>query len=145
MKTEKFQIRKLKKFSKVLQKELSALLAQLSLRRSSVSENILRKALKNPNTHLFGLFVDKKLVGTGTLIVMNTFASERGYVHDLVVDKNHRGKGLAQEIMKEIIKTAKKLKLLDLELSSSLHRKTEEFFPQFGFEKRETNCFRLEL
>ncbi|MDP3881210.1 MAG: GNAT family N-acetyltransferase [bacterium] len=145
MPPKEFQLKELRKFSKKLKDELSQLLTQLSQTRERIDEKVLKKALKSPNTVLFGLFHNDKLIGTGTLIIMDTFASPRGFVHDLVIDKEYRSRGLAHKIMDEIIKRAKKHKLTELSLTSRAHRKTEKFFKECGFEKRQTNCFRMDL
>lgn len=140
---ERITIKRITEYTPEMHGWFEILLRQLSYDRKIVDKKILKKSIASPNTYLFGLFDNKKLIGTGTLIVMNTFASQRGYVHDLVVDRKYRERGLGNILMNKIIKTAEELKLADLNLSSKPHRKTQEFFKSFGFRKRNTNCYRM--
>ncbi len=60
-----------------------------------------------------------------------------GHVDELVVDKQHRGKGLGKKLLDEIVKIALENNCKRIELDSAFHRKqADEFYKSYGFENR---------
>jgi len=69
-----------------------------------------------------------------------------GIIEDVVVDKNYRGKGIGRKLTEMLIKEAKKRKADCVELTSNPKRaEANAMYESMGFEKRETNCYRLNL
>jgi glucosamine-phosphate N-acetyltransferase len=95
-------------------KEILDLLDQLS----PSSENpdieklgsILEKITKDENYYLCVVEEDKKIIGTGTLLIqMNLSHNGHPYAHieNIVVDKHHRKKGIGKFIISYLIEKAK--------------------------------------
>ena len=70
-------------------------------------EDWFKKTLDDPHFKLFGVITDKqKLVGLGSLYTFTKYYRNLGsyaYVEDLVIDKEHRGQGLAKKILEHMI------------------------------------------
>ena len=81
----------------------------------------------------FGIYLNEQQIGFARVITDNaTF----GYLADVFVDPNHRGKGLSKELMKfilaqDIMKKLRRFMLATLDAHS--------LYAQFGFESQEGN------
>lgn len=101
----------------------------------------------------------KKIVSMATLVLMYTMNKHFGQVHDVVTDIDHRGKqfdqdkGLAEEVLTEVIKYARHRGLSYLELTSSSKRAAaNKLYQKLGFVMyaqsvgdEGTNLYRLHL
>ena len=81
----------------------------------------------------FGLYHQGKQIGFARVI---TDYATFGYLADVFIDKNYRGKGLSKELMKfimeqEVIKKLRRFMLATLDAHS--------LYTQFGFESQEGN------
>lgn len=69
-----------------------------------------------------------------------------GTVEDVVVRSIHRGKGVGTKLMTTIIIFAKKKKMAYIDLTSRPERiAANKLYQKMGWEKRETNVYRLTL
>jgi GNAT superfamily N-acetyltransferase len=81
----------------------------------------------------FGIYLNEQQIGFARVITDNaTF----GYLADVFVDKDHRGKGLSKELMRfileqDIMKKLRRFMLATLDAHS--------LYAQFGFESQEGN------
>ncbi|MES2516370.1 MAG: GNAT family N-acetyltransferase [Bacteroidota bacterium] len=81
----------------------------------------------------FGIYTDNQQVGFARVI---TDQATFGYLADVFVDKDHRGKGLSKELMKFILEQDFTKKLRRLMLATlDAHR----LYARFGFESQEGN------
>jgi len=81
----------------------------------------------------YGIYINEQQVGFARVITDNaTF----GYLADVFVDANHRGKGLSKELMKFILEQdfTKKLRRFMLATLDA-----HSLYAQFGFESQEGN------
>jgi GNAT superfamily N-acetyltransferase len=81
----------------------------------------------------FGVYYQAKQIGFARVI---TDYATFGYLADVFIDKNYRGKGLSKELMKfimeqEVIKKLRRFMLATLDAHS--------LYAQFGFESQEGN------
>ncbi len=81
----------------------------------------------------FGVYHQSKQIGFARVI---TDYATFGYLADVFIDKNYRGKGLSKELMKfimeqEVIKKLRRFMLATLDAHS--------LYAQFGFESQEGN------
>ena len=81
----------------------------------------------------FGIYDNNKQVGFARVI---TDYATFGYLADVFIDKDYRGRGLSKELMKfimeqEVIKTLRRFMLATLDAQS--------LYAQFGFESQEGN------
>lgn len=94
------------------------------------------------------VFVERdadKIVGMATLEIGETMMGTQGYVHDVVVSSDYRGKGIGKMLMEKVIAEAHALGAKHIDLTSNPKRNTGQFYTSLGFVKRETECYRKEL
>jgi GNAT superfamily N-acetyltransferase len=93
--------------------------------------NILKTSIDG--SLCFAIYKDGRQVGFARVI---TDQATFGYLADVFIDKNHRGKGLSKELMKFILEQdfAKKLRRLMLATLDA-----HGLYAQFGFESQEGN------
>jgi PhnO protein len=80
----------------------------------------------------------RKILGFAALTITNSLWDEGNscYIDALVVDRNHRGRGVGRELMKTITKIAKKKKCKSINFDSALFRKNaHSFYKEQGFKK----------
>ena len=51
-----------------------------------------------------------KIIGMGSIHFVETFVSKKGFIEDLIVDKEYQGKGIRKKIIKLLMLEAKKEK-----------------------------------
>jgi len=90
---------------------------------------------------------NKEIVGMVTLIGYPQIEGMmKVWLEDLVVDKNHRKKGLGKKLVKEALKKARELKKKSVCFTSRLSRKiANKFYKKMGFKLKETNYYRYDL
>ncbi len=76
------------------------------------------------------IYEDDELLGFARIITDGCF---RGLLDDVIVDQNHRGSGLGEKLMQEILELSKPLDALFLNAAPEM----EEFYAKFGFMKFE--------
>lgn len=93
--------------------------------------DIVKKSIEG--SLCFGIYLNEHQIGFARVITDNaTF----GYLADVFIDKNYRGKGLSKELMKfiieqDVIKKLRRFMLATLDAHS--------LYAQFGFESQEGN------
>ncbi len=145
--TEKISIEQIKTYSDELLDTLNKLMRQLSSSISPLTNSYLSSVLSVPS---FSLFVAKDdsntIIGAGSLIVFEMLSGKRGTLEDLVIDENQRGKGIGKMLMNEMIKKAREEGVKYIDLTSRPSRvAANHLYQSLGFEKRETNVYRLML
>jgi ribosomal protein S18 acetylase RimI-like enzyme len=81
-----------------------------------------------------------------TLYLFTKFGKRSGQVEDVVVDSDFRGQHLGEEIMQRIIEVARDNKVATLHLTSRPVRvAANKLYQKMGFEKKETNVYRLRI
>ena len=101
-----------------------------------------------PSYRVFVAEFESKIAGTYELLIMDNLA-KRGQrsaiVEDVVVAKQHRGRGIGRAMMRHAIELAKEAKCYKLTLSSNLNRDdAHAFYEALGFEKHGYS-FRVEI
>jgi GNAT superfamily N-acetyltransferase len=79
------------------------------------------------------------IIGFVTLAIKNSLWQEGnlGWIDELVVDKNHQGKGIGTRLVRAITKVAVNKHCKRIELDSAFHRKqAHRFYEKNGFERR---------
>jgi glucosamine-phosphate N-acetyltransferase len=83
--------------------------------------------------------IETGIVGFGSLTIKNSLWQQDyvGYIDELIVDKQRRGKGIGSELLQSIINVAKERGCRRAELDSAFDRaKAHEFYQKNGFENR---------
>ena len=121
-----------------LMKELNAEL--------TVTPEMQRRAVGAPGTRIFVAEDDaKRIVGCATLCVFESPMGRKASDEDVVVLPAYRGHGIGRTHLQRIIDFAgSKLSPIDLHLSSMPSRvKVNALYQALGFEKRDTNVYRM--
>ncbi|HEV3244770.1 MAG TPA: GNAT family N-acetyltransferase [Candidatus Paceibacterota bacterium] len=88
----------------------------------------------------------KKMIGIGLLFVINKVRGKYGYLEDMIVDADHRGRGIGEKLTQKLLNVARSKKLKTIELSTRPSRiAANRLYQKFGFEHKETNVYRLKL
>ena len=123
-----------------LMKELNAEL--------TVTPEMQRRAVGASGTRIFIAENDaKQIVGCATLCVYESPTGRKASVEDVVVLPAYRGQGIGRTLLQRIIDFAgSKLSPIDLRLTSSPWREeANALYQDLGFEKRDTNVYRMIL
>ncbi|MFX1329793.1 MAG: GNAT family N-acetyltransferase [Promethearchaeota archaeon] len=80
--------------------------AGINVGSTDTKEEIERMVERNPDLFLIGK-VDEKLIS----VVMGGFDGRRGYVHHLAVDPDYQKKGYGKQLMDELMKKFRKLRI----------------------------------
>lgn len=157
-------IEELKTLDKQTHKELHRLLSQLISPalpiKGSLPEHITRlpplrhlsfaamkSVIENDASCVLVARENGVLVGSGSVIFSYTMSGGlHGYLEDVVVDSDYRGKGIGRELTQKLIGIAKKRKARYIDLTSKPVRiAANKLYQSLGFKKRETNCYRMYL
>lgn len=122
----------------------NSLLAQLSSNPKIANFDHISNVMKNGV--IFTAKNKEILVGIATLTFIHKPTAFFGTIEDLVVDEKFRSQGIAKSLMNQMIQKAKELGMDRIDLTSKPTReKANIFYSSIGFEKRDTNVFRLKL
>lgn len=125
--------------------DLDLLMHELSA-TSYCDEALLKNALKDVNTHVYVIRENDHIVATGTLCVKHTLEFVIADVESVVVGTNYRGRGYGKELMTKMIEVAKSLDVHHIQLTSNPKRiAANQLYQDLGFERYETNCYKMEM
>ncbi|MBR6091163.1 MAG: GNAT family N-acetyltransferase [Anaerolineaceae bacterium] len=86
---------------------------------------------------------EEKILGTMTLVVFRIPTGIRAWVEDVVVDKEARGQGIGEKLIRTSIERAKAEGAKTIDLTSRPTRvEAHRLYKRCGFEMRETCVFR---
>ena len=126
--------------------DICRLLKQLSTQIGTATPVTLKKMLGNPNTEIWVARDGARIVGMGTLIVLHKLYVISSNVEDIVVDEEYRGQGLGMSLMKKLLERARAHRAERVEFTSNPSRIAgNTMYQRLGFEKRDTNVYRLKL
>lgn len=130
--------------------DINRLLTQLDPECTGMSEEHLRNILFSESSELYALELDGKLIGMTTLALYPCPTGWKAWIEDVVVDAQYRGKGYGKLLVNHAIdvirKKAQTYGNLSLMLTSRPSRiSANQLYQQLGFEKRETNAYKMEV
>ena len=125
--------------------ELDALMHELSA-TSFCNEELLNNALNDANVHVYVIRDESHIVATGTLCIKHTLEFTIADIESVVVSSKCRGRGYGKELMTAMIEAAKSFKVHHIQLTSRPARiAANQLYQEMGFERYETNCYKLLL
>lgn len=127
--------------------DLNALLAQLAPANAPLSQAQLADIVASP-THdlLITRGTGGRIVGMALLIVIRKLSGLQAWIEDVAVDGAHRNQGLGEALVKAAVDMAKSHGAGGVYLTSRPSREVaNRLYLRLGFEKRETNVYRLGL
>jgi len=125
--------------------DLNELMHELSA-SSYWDDSLLRNAMSDQNTHVYVIRDGGHIVGTATLCMMHSLEFTKASIESVVVSSLYRGKGYGRMLMDFILSDANKLEIHHLHLTSNPKRiAANEMYRKIGFQKYETNCYKIEI
>ena len=125
--------------------ELDGLMQELSA-SSFCNEELLTAALGDANVHVYVIRECGNIVATGTLCVKHTLEFEIADIESVVVSSGCRGRGYGRELMLAMVEAAKKMNVHHIQLASNPARvAANRLYQEMGFERYETNCYKMKM
>ena len=132
-------------YSEPLRQRLEELQNQLTPQPSTLSEQTLRAVLDDSASRLYLLEEENRVVGMLTLGIYHSPTGSKGWIEDVVVDDACRGRGYGRMLVAHAIEEAKKAGVAQLMLTSNpLRVAANKLYQAMGFEKKETNCYKMD-
>ena len=130
-----------KKVLKAMEKLIPQLCADCEVPPKEYLEQIIHS-----NTSFLFLAEDDEIIGSSTLILNQIPTCKKAWIEDVVVDKNHRGKGIGKKLIEFAIAFAINKDVSKIDLTSKPERvAANELYKNLGFKRRNTNVYRLEI
>lgn len=125
--------------------DLGALMHELSA-SSFCNEVLLKSALNDANVHVYVIREEGRIVATGTLCIKHTLEFTIADIESVVVSSRCRGRGYGKELMGTMIEAAKSFRGHHIQLTSNSARAAaNRLYQELGFERYETNCYKMRL
>lgn len=125
--------------------QIHALIQQLD-QAKSCSLAQLQAVVTSSTTELWVAREGAELIGMATLVFVTRLSGVTARVEDVVVDQDQRGKGLGRALIEKLIERAKARGAYSLSLTSRTVREVaNKLYQKVGFEKKETNSYRMQL
>ena len=125
--------------------DLDALMHELSA-TNYFDELLLSNALNDANVHVYVIRDIGHIIATVTLCIKHTLEFTVGDVESVVVSSQYRGRGYGKMLMGAVVEEDKRLGVHHLQLSSHSGRvAANRMYQAMGFERSETNCYRMVL
>ncbi|WP_108823458.1 GNAT family N-acetyltransferase [Dysgonomonas sp. Marseille-P4361] len=136
-----------KEYSDELLEAINRLMPRLTSNFGQIDEEYLKQLLAEKNSHLFIARAENSLIiGALTLNIFTIPTSKKAYIEDVVVDNSAQGKGVGKALLDAAICYAREEKVVQVELTSNPSRvAANKLYQKLGFEKRETNYYKLQL
>lgn len=138
------EIREVKTVTDELCRSVNRLIGQLSSSAPPVSREELEAVATASGNTLFVAYAGEAPVGMLTLVVFAIPTGRRALIEDVVVDADRRGLGIGRALTLEALRRARSLRSRTVDLTSSPRRvAANALYQQLGFQRRETNVYRL--
>lgn len=137
------KIQELETYTQSQFEDLKRLMTELS-DRVIFSEQKLADVLSDRNCHLYVVQENDRILGCATLCVFHSPTGAKASIEDVVVLSDYRGQHLGKQLMEHVLAEAQKLAPIELHLTSNPKRTVANILYQsLGFERKETNCYRM--
>ncbi len=125
---------------------LNRLLPQLSNSAEPITLVSLSQMLSSDAVTLFAARLDGRIIGTLTLVIFPIPSGRRAWIEDVVVDQKSRGNGVGDALTRAAIEHARTVQVRSVDLTSRPTREAANaLYVKLGFQRRETNVYRLSL
>lgn len=137
------EIEQVKEINTGIVDALSRLIVQLSPDAKVPSAETLARIATNKGSYLF-IARNPEIIGTLTLIVVESPTGAKAWIEDVVVDSQARGQQVGEKLLVHAINVAKTLDISSINLTSRPEREAaNRLYQKVGFGKRDTNVYRL--
>lgn len=113
----------------------------------NLRQSPLHQILQEDNHIIFAICsLERQVVGIALMATYKVISGHRGMVEDVVVDIDHRGKGIGRKLMEKLLEEAKNRHLDSVILFSGHHRKAAiSLYKSLGFTLRDSGVYNLKL
>jgi ribosomal protein S18 acetylase RimI-like enzyme len=124
---------------------IGRLVGQLSRSAEPPAAAELEEIVGSPASHLLVARDESgAIVGTLTLALFRIPTGVRAWIEDVVVDENVRGGGVGESLTREALRLAAEAGARTVDLTSRPSREAaNRLYERIGFERRETNVYRI--
>jgi phosphinothricin acetyltransferase len=124
------------------QDQISNLFKQLGGDKSQINlKEVLEKT--NPITLAYCEF-NNEIVGIASMCTYKVISGRKGWIEDVVVSSQHRGKGIGRKLMENLLEEGKKKKLTEILLFTEDHRiPAIKLYKDLGFKLKESRIYTL--
>ncbi len=137
------EIKQVKEITPEIVEAFSILIPQLTAKSEIPDKKYLEEIIKIQGTYLFTA-CNPNIVGSITVVIINTPSGSKAWIEDVIVDENARGQNVGEKLVFFAIDFAKKLNIVSINLTSSPDRiAANRLYQKLGFILRETNVYRL--
>ena len=138
--------KKLDSVSASVVSDLQALLAQLASVPRIFVDGDMERMLAQPGYYCIIACDGERIIGTASIGIIEMPMGKKAIIEDVVVLDAYRGQGIGKELTLKLIEVAKKEGVLYIDLTSNPSREAANaLYQKLGFDKRETNVYRLTL
>ena len=126
--------------------EIKGLLPQLVKTPKVITLRDIRKILSDSNVYLLTIKDGVKIVGIAALLFHAAPTGFHAHIEDVVIDEAYRGRGLGEKLIQKLMAIAKTKQARYIELTSRPSRvAANHLYQKLGFEKKETNVYKIRL
>lgn len=130
-------------------KQIKSLMRQLLHDRDPfwIDEERMQQVIKQDNIWVYTAISDGKIIGMFSMYLIETIVRRLLVIEELVVDENHRRKGIASALMKAAINFASSIQRVDcIELNVGKDNgPARQLYSKLGFTDRDNDAFRLRI
>ena len=114
---------------------------------SNIEQMSLTQVLQNEEAIIFVVAADNnQLAGMASMAIYKVISGHKGMIEDVVVSKQHRGKGIGRKLMNKLLLEAKNRKLSEVLLFSGHHREAAiNLYKSLGFNLKNSGLYRLKV
>lgn len=114
---------------------------------SEIKQKNLSEVFNPKNEIVFACCMDgEKLAGMALMATYTVISGYKGWVEDVVVDPNYRGKGLGRKLMNKLLEEGKKKGLSEILLFSNDKRKAAiSLYKSLDFKQKHSGLYILKL
>jgi len=125
-----------------LQDQVCTLFKQLSPNKKQVElHEILIET--NPVT-LVGCFIGDRIVGIASMSIYKVISGNKGWIEDVIVDENYRGKGIGLKLIEKLLSISNEKQLTEVLLFTEEHRiPAISLYEKLGFTKKKSSIYTL--
>ena len=125
-----------------LQNQVSELFEQLSPNKKQIE---LNKILDSKNQITLAYCTENdKIIGIASMCNYKVISGNKGWIEDVIVDKNTRGKGVGRKLMEKLLEIAKQKDLSEVLLFTEDHRiPAINLYNKLNFQHKESRIFSL--
>lgn len=125
---------------------LGRLIQQLTGSKKVPLGEELEKVIESDDTYLFVATEKEEIIGTLTLVFYRIPSGLKVWIEDVIVSESHQGKGVATALIWHALEVARSKGARKADLTSSPSREAaNKLYRKMGFDRRETNMYRLVL